>query len=290
MSQKFVNSRKVAILLSCYNGIKFLPNLLDSILAQDNQDFTLYIRDDGSTDCTSSLLQEYAKCVNVVIFPKGENLGSKRSFLLMLDAVDSEYYMFCDQDDVWMPHKVSASLNALVCAEQANSDKPIVVHTDLQLVDGTMATIASSYWQYCNIPVDMPHSYRIMCHYNDVTGCAMIFNRLAQTAVKPHLGLTLPPHVYHDYLVALAVMDCGGIIIPLHKTTIWFRRHGNNETNPLAQRKSILQKPNEVQSYIKEQYNRYLFYRQIRPCSFTTFICNKIVTTILVRKWKKKRV
>ena len=94
---------KVSIALATYNGEKYLREQLDSILNQDFKDFTLYISDDGSSDGTLKILGEYAaKDGRVKPFPKHEpNKSACRHFLYMLENIQSDLYLFCDQDDVW---------------------------------------------------------------------------------------------------------------------------------------------------------------------------------------------
>jgi len=101
---------RLQVLLSTYNGEKYLAELLDSVLSQNVSKLDLLIRDDGSTDETQYLLEKYAGLKNVQIL-KGKNLGVVRSFFALLEASspDAEYIAFCDQDDVWMPKQTRAA-------------------------------------------------------------------------------------------------------------------------------------------------------------------------------------
>ncbi len=286
----FINRNKVAVLLSTYNGRRYLPELLQSLSNQTYSDFTLYVRDDGSSDCTPEIIKKFSlNHPNVQIVESGANMGSKYSFLHLLKNVDSEYYMFCDQDDVWKPDKIQVSVRQLERIDREKPGRPVIVHTDLELVDGNMRTIAASYWEYCRIPVDMPHDYHLLCHFNDITGCAMIFNRAARDISLPYIHLKMPHHVYHDYLIALITAKEGGAIYPVHQTTIWFRRHGGNETNPLSHKTSILMKLNESISYIKEQHRRCEFYNNFKKQSFISFIYYKCKTKYFQVIWKQKQ-
>ena len=285
----YINKNKVAILLSTYNGRKYLPELLHSISEQTYSDYTLYIRDDSSSDTTRDILLNYCSIhSNVQIVESGNNLGSKYSFMYLMHEIESEYYMFCDQDDVWKPEKIEVAVSIIERIEINNISKPVIVHTDLELVDGSMNTISKSYWEYCRIPVDMPHDYELLCHFNDITGCAMIFNKVARNLTLPYINLKLPHHIYHDCLVALVTAKEHGIIVPVHQTTIWFRRHGDNETNPLAQHKSILKRLDDVISYIKEQHKRWIFYNNFKRQSFISFLYYKCKTKVIQIIWRKK--
>lgn len=291
MSQKFINKHKVAVLLSTYNGHRYMSELIKSILSQTYRDFTIYIRDDGSTDKTRESLEMMSENNdNIVFFEAGQNIGSKRSFLKMVEFVESAYYMFADQDDIWMPEKIQKTIDKMLALEKDCPNEAIIVHTDLQLVDGDLRTIASSYWEYCNIPVDMPHKFEMLCHFNDITGCAMMFNHKAKELSEPYLYLQLPHHVYHDVVIGLAVAKNNGIIYPLHEQTILFRRHGDNETDPLKKNESILHHLSRSVVYLRKQYQRYLFYNQFGYGSFIKFMYYKLLTKRNQNKWKQKYV
>ena len=254
----YINPHKVAVILSTYNGQKFVGQQIRSILSQTYRDITLYIRDDGSKDNTIEVIRnETNEYDNVVLFEQSKNLGSRDSFLYMTEMIDSAYYMFSDQDDVWMPDKIQKSVEALQEIEKSHPDKPIIVHTDLCLVDRDLKVISESYWKYKKYPVDIDHKFELLCHFNDITGCAMIFNHKAVEVSKPFFHVPAPKRIYHDALIGLLVAKNKGIIFPLHQQTIYFRRHGGNETNPLTSTRGFLYKPLTVVNYIKDQYGRY---------------------------------
>lgn len=289
MSLNIKNPRKVAILLSVYNGEKYLCELIDSILNQTYSDFTLYIRNDGATDSTPQIVNAYSQeHQNVVLLTDTLNRGSKYSFLSMLEDIESKYYMFSDQDDVWLPDKVKITIERLETLDASEQGRPIIVHTDLKLVDGELNPIAESYWHHLGIPVDMPHSYGLFCHFNDVTGCAMAINHKVKELYMPYKQLRLPSYEYHDHLLALLTSKARGIIYPLHQPTILFRRHGGNETNPLNKDVSILCKPLSSLNYLKDLYSRHCFYKQFVQMTFFTFVVNKIITKYQQIIWKRK--
>ena len=105
----------VEVLLSTFNGVKYLPQLLDSIWAQEYPDVQLTIRDDGSTDGTLALLRRSLSDRADVTVTAGANLGAGNSFLTLLRKASpsASYVAFCDQDDVWLPGKLSAAVSAL---------------------------------------------------------------------------------------------------------------------------------------------------------------------------------
>ena len=106
MAEKSVKKR-VLILLSAYNGEKYLREQLDSLMALEGDfDFTIRVRDDGSTDGTPAILAAYRREHGIEVI-EGENIGYNRSFFALLDGAEDgyDYYALCDQDDVWLPGK-----------------------------------------------------------------------------------------------------------------------------------------------------------------------------------------
>ena len=98
---------KVDILLATYNGEKYIREQIDSILNQTYKEFRLLISDDGSTDGTRDILNEYkAKDDRIEIFMQEENLGVVKNFEFLLKKVEAKYYMFSDQDDIWKDEKI----------------------------------------------------------------------------------------------------------------------------------------------------------------------------------------
>lgn len=108
----------VNVLLSTYNGEKYIRQQLDSLFAQTYPNMTIYIRDDGSTDNTLSLISPYLsraeKKVILLENRSNQNIGYMKSFWLLLkESGDADYYAFCDQDDVWFPEKIEKGVQAL---------------------------------------------------------------------------------------------------------------------------------------------------------------------------------
>ena len=119
-----VGSARVQVLLSTYNGQKYLKELMDSVLNQDFPNLEILVRDDGSTDKTLHILEKYSGLKNVQIL-QGKNIGVVRSFFALLEASppDAEYIAFCDQDDVWKEDKVSRAVGIL---EKHGDNTPIM--------------------------------------------------------------------------------------------------------------------------------------------------------------------
>lgn len=212
----------VAILIATYNGSAYLKDLLESIFNQSYKEIDVFVRDDGSTDGTQEILSQY----NVTVVPSSERLGVKSSFSRLLDHAfhdsTADFFMFCDQDDVWLPNKVEKTLSKMISMNKQYGDLPLLVHTDLQVVDSKLNKIASSMWCYQKIDPSKNDFNRLFLQ-NTVTGCtAMINRRLAEVT------LSFPDNaVVHDWWMAL-VASCFGKIGFLEEQTILYRQHEEN--------------------------------------------------------------
>lgn len=152
---KIVNNRYVAVLMGTYNGDKYLSEQIDSIFSQTYGDWTLYIQDDGSNDKTLDIIRKYADGNKVILVDKGlTRQGACMNFMSLLNMVESRYYMFCDQDDVWLPQKIELSMNRMKEMERLHPDVPILVHTDKKRVDADLNVILESELNRKNEPAE----------------------------------------------------------------------------------------------------------------------------------------
>jgi glycosyltransferase involved in cell wall biosynthesis len=113
----------VQILLATYNGARFLREQLDSLFNQTFQDFTVLIRDDGSTDNTVQIIEEYnQKFPNKITLLEDsfKNVGATQNFGILLENATADYIFFCDQDDIWVKHKIEKSLQKIQSLENGN--------------------------------------------------------------------------------------------------------------------------------------------------------------------------
>ncbi len=226
---------KIAVLLSTYNGEKFLGEQLESLLAQSNKNFILVVRDDGSTDRTVSILESYARdhSERIRLLPHdGKNKGASGGFAFLVDyvlknkeslALQSAYMMFCDQDDTWYPQKIEKQL-ALMMATEADNDSslPIIVHSDLEVVSEQNTVIAKSLINYQGLEIER-NSFPNLVISNLVTGCTALINEsLAEKA------LPIPENaIMHDWWLAL-VATAFGKLVYLDTPLVHYRQHGNN--------------------------------------------------------------
>ena len=152
-------------------------------------------------------------------------MGAKDSFFWLLAHVDAPYYMFCDQDDVWLPFKIETTCKKMKIAEGEHSDKPVVVNTDLVVVDSNLQVIHPSMWKAARLLPDiLKSSFYYLCVCNFVTGCTMMINRKAKEIAFP----VSPQATFHDNWIALKVLQAEGLIVPIEEPTVLYRQHAGN--------------------------------------------------------------
>ena len=240
------NNFKIAILLATYNGAKYIREQLDSLFLQSCNQFHLYIRDDGSSDDTLKIVQQFHEMFPdrvTILKDSQKHRGAAKSFMYLLENVDSEYYMFCDQDDIWMLEKIEKTFARMKEIEKVITDagntaqvngtaamsgsaaknEPILVATDLGVVDEQLNLLSESFNKDLKIDVFRKHP-ELICVRHVVTGCTMMFNRAAKEASLP----ISPRATMHDEWVALCVHFKGGIISILDEATILYRQHTSN--------------------------------------------------------------
>lgn len=218
-----MTKNKVAILLSAYNGERYLRKQIESIQAQTANNWELFIRDDGSTDRTPEIIRSFAEenlQIHFVNENNRRNFGVKKSFLTLLSSVSADFYMFSDQDDYWLPTKVSDTLAVM---ERDSQLIPQLVFTDLKLVDAnldvisetTLGNVDVNYWiRANNLFID-----------NVVTGCTVMINE----ALKQRGGaIDASNIVMHDWWFALLASQVGEVKY-LDQATILYRQHGDNQ-------------------------------------------------------------
>lgn len=222
-------SGKVAIMMATFNGDKYLKEQIESIIGQTVEDWCLFVRDDGSSDSTDTILDEYAEkypCKVIKIVDSDLAGGSSKSNFAAIhkwvrENCQFDYYMFCDQDDVWNKDKVELTLSEMHAQELAYGG-PVLIHTDLEVVDRRLKTLGSSFFEYraLNPEInDFPH----LLVQNNVTGCTMCWNR----KLDEYIDLSNDNIAMHDWWIALTASAFGKIGY-VKQATVKYRQHGDN--------------------------------------------------------------
>jgi glycosyltransferase involved in cell wall biosynthesis len=269
--------------MATYNGELFLRQQLDSIIAQSNQDWQLLIRDDGSDDNTVRIIEDYMSRLSDrirLVTDNGSHLGASLNFGKLLEYADTEYIMFSDQDDVWLPNKIELTLNAMKAAEQVYPDKPILIHTDLRVMDSELKTIANSLWSYQKLfPETGDDLNRIMAQ-NVVTGCTVMINKRAKAVSIP-----VPAEaIMYDWWLALNVCRHGKIIY-VSIPTVLYRQHSGNQLGAQKARKiNIVHFLKELCRIKKLLSAHYRMLKKFDPrASFWLLLLNKVFVKIAQR-------
>lgn len=215
------------ILLSTYNGGKYLPCQLDSILAQEFRDFRLLVRDDGSGDGTPEILREYAMRDSRVVFVNdpaaGEpprNLGYRASFLSLLETAGEEtaFFAFCDQDDFWMPEKVRLGVEALRATDPS---RPALYTSSYYFCDGDLNMTGEPF-----ADAKAPAFERTL-FYNAAFGFTIMGNAALRRVVLN--AAPCCPSIPHDKLCAQLALLFGKYVADSRRTA-FYRRHGKAVT------------------------------------------------------------
>ncbi len=278
---------KIIILLSTYNGAKYLKNQIDSLLSQSYDDFRIIARDDGSSDESLEILKSYN---TIELIDSNSNLGSIQSFAILLDyalrETKADYFMFCDQDDVWHKDKISITLSKMHQMQQTFEEMPLLVHTDLEVVDERLHAISSSLmrFQYLNADKD---TLRDLVMQNHITGCTMMLNR---KLVKKSLPIPNEA-IMHDWWIGLVASTFGKIGF-IDQPTLGYRQHTHNAVGAkqfdlpfilkkISKKLELYPNTSQAKAFL-EHYRDQLDNNEIEMLEAFSVLCEKT--------WREKRV
>lgn len=200
----------IEVLLSSYNGEKFIEEQIDSIL---NQDVPLHltVRDDGSSDKTIQIIKKYPQ----ISLIEGKNIGATKSFFSLIESAGfADYYAFSDQDDVWDKDKLRIAIESL----EKFKDRPAIYSSNTRLVDSNLNLIRKEDKK----PLI---SLGSAITKNYVTGCTVVFNNNVMNYLKKYNTQDIP---FHDWWVNLVCLSVGGISVFDSDCHMCYRQHDNN--------------------------------------------------------------
>ena len=206
--------RKICVLMSTYNGARYLEEQLESIVSQKEVEADIIIRDDGSKDDTRLILEKWAEKGNVRWY-QGANLGFAHSFLdLVKTASDYDYYAFCDQDDIWLSDKLKRAADALDSIAE-----PVRLYC-------SNAYYYKDGQTYGAIHKSVPYFDEYTCLLRNIApGCTMVFSR----ALKELLSSSAPQKIIaHDFWIFQLAVLLGKVHYDF-EPGMMYRQHENNQ-------------------------------------------------------------
>jgi glycosyltransferase involved in cell wall biosynthesis len=222
-NKKFEPSQEnlVSILLTYFNGKKFIVEQLNSLLAQTYKKWELVIIDDCSTDGSEKILQQFIRdnLDRKITYIKNEtNLGLAKNFEKGLQFTSGQYIAVCDRDDVWFPGKLEKEIKFL------KSGNFGMVYSDLVVVDETLKIIKKSfiknYLSFFSNPKD--DTFEELINDNHITAPTILFKAELKDRIIPFSKYGL-----QDHWIAILASMCTKIGF-LEQPTVYYRQHSNN--------------------------------------------------------------
>ena len=213
---------QIDILMATYNGEKYIKEQLDSIINQTYKNIRIIISDDASTDNTSKILREYEKKDNrIIVYLQEKNIGSNANFEFLMKKVESKYYMFSDQDDVWFDNKVEKTYFKIL------STGASLVCTDLLLVDENLNSLNDTFNHKMKklYKLKKYDDWKMVFLYNVVTGCTIMAKKQYINKILP---LPINKNILHDHFIPLVISNYEKIAY-LDEPTMYYRQHSSNQ-------------------------------------------------------------
>ncbi len=219
--------KRIDVLLAACEGGTYLPAQLSSLLAQDDPCFAVIARDDCSRDATPRILLDAAgRDARVTLLPSDrQRLGAAANFFTLMRASRAPYSALCDQDDEWLPCRLSACRDAMEQAERRYGEAtPLLVHSDCVVTDAQGRTLHPSLFRHQGWDPRAVTLPRLLVQ-NNVTGCTVLMNAALRTLACAHAQVEAP--FMHDWYLALCAAGCGHIVF-VKEALVRYRQHGRN--------------------------------------------------------------
>lgn len=264
--------KTVQVLLSTYNGEKFLRKQLDSIYSQEDISFSILVRDDGSQDNTLLILHEYKAKYGKMEILEGENVGPAMSFYLLQKNAnkDYDYFAFSDQDDIWYPNKLK---QAVACLEKSK-DKYRYYYCNFDIIDSDGNIFSEGYM--------MPYAnYKTVIFRNHCLGCSQVFNRsLLERSLDIFAFINSEEFsardlMLHDVWMTNMAYYLDSYIYCDDQKRFGYRQHGGNVTHYTGKSK------------IKKFFDNFKTYKYVTPSPFShAAMCLKNYEATFIEKGK----
>ena len=212
-----MEEKTVSVIMSTYNGEKYIGEQLNSILKQTYKNIKIVIRDDGSTDRTVAIIKKYQEKYKNIELHTGKNLGFVRSFFELLSLAESDYYAYADQDDVWMENKVELAVNSL---NEMDPTKPALVFGNSDYYDENMNFIGKG-------EKNKKYSFTMALFSCVAQGMTMTINKKTRDSIIHEMPKSCFFHDWWTYLVCIGL----GNVAYNNVTTVKYRRRKENATS-----------------------------------------------------------
>lgn len=243
--------KKITVLLSTYNGEKFIEEQVETLLAQQGAQINVLVRDDGSNDSTPSILERF-KQKGKIDYYIGPNLGWRKSFLQLLkDSPESDYYAFCDQDDHWLPNKLHKAMEAIE-----------------KLPDGENLYLSNTYYWHEGEDLRLMRNDKVRtdkyCGFIWIPGpgCTFLFNK----ALRDRINNNWPTvRIGHDRWVFLTALMLGHVYYD-ENSYIWYRQHGNNQLGATLSKRDVMRRRIHAYSSMKGYHFNDIIAKDLLRC------------------------
>jgi glycosyltransferase involved in cell wall biosynthesis len=209
---------EIDVLLATYNGEKYLEEQLESLSHQTISNWRLLIRDDCSSDSTNEIIEQYKithRNVEIIRDNFG-NVGPSKNFGILLENSNSNYVIFCDQDDIWDSNKLEILFNTM---KQEEKNKPTLVHCDARTIDENNLVISNHFIGDRGLVPGI----REILKSGVSQGSSMMLNRKIIELTKPLSKL----NIMHDLYISL-ISECLGKRVYINQQLMSYRHHENN--------------------------------------------------------------
>lgn len=222
-----MSKKQVCVVMSTYNGEKYLSEQIESLESQTLLPACIYIRDDGSADGTKEIIRQFAEKYENIAYDFCENIGWRLGFIEALRRCGSyDLYAFCDQDDVWLPGKLESAVALL--ETKSNHDIPLLYAGNVTIADSSLNPIKLFNEKPVDIlSKDLPHTLTMD---EMAGGLTYVFNEVAKNLL---LNFEYPGITGHDRLLVLICKLYGDIVYDFNSYVL-YRQHDNNAIGGIA--------------------------------------------------------
>lgn len=237
----------IDIAMATYNGEQFISDQINSIIEQTHQDWVLYISDDGSTDQTIDIINNFSsKDSRIKLINTDRQGGVISNFNKALESTNADFVVLSDQDDLWPQGRLEVLLAAI--SKDSNVNQPKLIFTDLTLINEAGETIAKSFYKENSLnPLENSRGYNLLWK-STVYGCTTIMNRALLDVALP---IPVEVHMHDQWLAMKAHQNRGLEFIDV--STIMYRQHNNNVVGGIN--KGILNRIKDSKHSINNIYN-----------------------------------